>query len=37
MPTTDPAKNLEYVKKSQVKKEETLGTKEYNRINADVD
>ena len=37
MPTTDPAKNLEYVKKSQAKKKETLGIKEYNRINADVE
>ena len=37
MLTTDPAKNLEYVKKSQAKKEETLGIKEYNGINADVE
>ena len=37
MPTTDPAKNLEYVKKSQAKKKETLGIKEYNKINADVE
>ena len=37
MPTTDPAKNLEYVKKSQAKKKETLGIKEYYRINADVE
>ena len=37
MPTTDPAKNLEYVKKSQAKKKETLGIKEYNRINANVE
>ena len=34
MPTTDPAKNVEYVKKSQAKKKETLGTVEYNKINA---
>ena len=33
MPTTDPAKNVEYVKKSQAKKKET-GTVEYNKINA---
>ena len=35
MPTTDKDKNLEYVKKSQAKKREVLGTKEYNKINAD--
>jgi hypothetical protein len=29
MPTTDPAKNLEDVKRSQAKKKETLGEKEY--------
>ncbi len=37
MPTTDPIKNLEYVKKSQAKKKEALGDKEYNRINADIE
>ncbi len=37
MPTTDPAKNVEYVKGSQAKKKETLGEKEYNRINADAE
>jgi hypothetical protein len=35
MPTTDKDKNLEYVKKSQAKKKEVLGAKEYNKINAD--
>ncbi len=35
MPTTDPTKNVEYVKRSQAKKKEILGEKEYNRINAD--
>ena len=34
MPTTDPAKNLEYVKKAQAKKKEALGIVEYNKINA---
>jgi hypothetical protein len=29
MPTTDPIKNLEYVKKSQAKKKDALGVKEY--------
>jgi hypothetical protein len=37
MPTTDPAKNVEYVKRSQPKKKEILGKKEYNRINADAE
>ena len=37
MPTTDPIKNLEYVKKSQMKKKETLGADAYNKINADVE
>ena len=37
MPTTDPAKNVEYVKKSQAKKKETLGTVEYNKINANAE
>ena len=36
MPTTDPKKNLEYVKKSQAKKNEALGVKEYNEINAKI-
>jgi|688.fasta_scaffold886240_1 hypothetical protein len=35
MPTTDPLKNLDYVKKSQMKKKETLGADAYNKINAD--
>ena len=37
MPTTDPIKNLEYVKKSQAKKKEVLGDIEYNKINADIE
>ena len=37
MPTLDPVKNLEYVKKSQAKKKEELGAEAYNRINADVE
>ena len=37
MPTTDPVKNLEYVKKSQMKKKETLGADAYNKINADIE
>jgi hypothetical protein len=37
MPTTDPVKNLEYVKKSQAKKKETLGADAYNKINADIE
>jgi hypothetical protein len=37
MPTLDPVKNLEYVKKSQMKKKETLGADAYNKINADVE
>ena len=37
MPTTDPIKNLEYVKKSQMKKKETLGADVYNKINADIE
>ncbi len=37
MPTTDPEKNLEYVKKQQAKEKETLGIKESNRMNADVE
>ena len=36
MPTTDPLKNLEYVK-SQAKKKDALGVKEYNKINADAE
>ena len=35
MPTRDPVKNLEYVKKSQARKKEALGLIEYNRINAE--
>ena len=37
MPTADPVKNLEYVKKSQAKKRETIGTDEYNKINAEAE
>ncbi len=37
MPTDDPVKNLEYVKKSQTKKKEILGVYAYNKINADVE
>ena len=37
MPTKDPVKNLEYVKKSQARKKEALGLTEYNRINADTE
>ena len=37
MPTIDPVKNLEYVKKSQMKKKETLGADAYNKINADIE
>ena len=37
MPTTDPAKNVEYFKRSQAKKKEVLGETEYNRINADAE
>ncbi len=37
MPTTDPIKNLEYVKKSQAKKKEVLGADAYNKINADIE
>ena len=33
MPTIDPEKNPEYVKKSQMKKKETLGADAYNKIN----
>jgi hypothetical protein len=37
MPTTHPIKNLEYVKKSQMKKQETQGAEAYNKINADAE
>ena len=37
MPTIDPIKNLEYVKKSQAKKREVLGADEYNKINAEAE
>ncbi len=41
MPTLDPVNNLEYVRKSQekkqAKKKEKLGTEAYNKINADVE
>jgi methylmalonyl-CoA mutase N-terminal domain/subunit len=34
MPTRDPVKNLEYVKKSQARKKDVLGVEEYNKMNA---
>ncbi len=37
MPTIDPVKNREYVKKSQAKKKETSGQEVYNKSNADVE
>ena len=37
MPTTDPKKNLEYVKKSQARRKDVLGLTEYNKINADTE
>ena len=37
MPTRDPVKNLEYVKKSQARKKDILGLIEYNKINADTE
>ena len=37
MPTRDPQKNLEYVKKSQARKKDMLGLTEYNKINADTE
>ncbi len=37
MPTIDPVTNLEYVKKSQSKKKETLSAEAYNKIMADVE
>ena len=37
MPTKDPVKHLEYVKKSQARKKEALGLIEYNRINAETE
>ncbi len=37
MPTTDPIQNLEYVKKSQMKKKETLGADAQNKINAAIE
>jgi len=37
MPTKDPQKNLEYVKKSQARKKEALGLTEYNRITAETE
>jgi len=37
MPTKDPVKNVEYVKKSQAKKKEALGLTEYNKINANTE
>ena len=32
MPTTDPAKNVKYVKRSQAKKKDALGAVEYIRL-----
>ena len=37
MPTIDPAKNVEYVMKSQAKRKEKIGVKEYNEINANTE
>ena len=37
MPTIDPAKNVEYVLKSQAKRKEKIGVKEYNEINANTE
>jgi hypothetical protein len=37
MPTKDPKKNLEYVKKSQTRKKDVLGLTEYNKMNADTE
>jgi hypothetical protein len=37
MPTIDPSKNVEYVKRSQAKKKEAVGKDTYNRINADAE
>ncbi len=37
MPTTDPEKNLKYVKKSQATRKTKLGGEEYNRINAEAE
>ncbi len=37
MPTIDPVKNLQYVKKSLAKKKETLGKDACNKINADIE
>ena len=35
MPTTDPAKNLQYVLKSQARKKEAIGVEEFNRIHTE--
>ena len=35
MPTTDPVKNLQYVKKSQERKKEAIGVDEFNRIHTE--
>lgn len=37
MPTKDPQKNLEYVKKSQARKKDMIGLIEYNKINANTE
>ena len=37
MTTIDPSKNLEYVMKSQAKRKEKMGVKEYNEINANTE
>jgi hypothetical protein len=37
MTKTNPIKKLEYVKKLQIKKKETLGAEAYNKINADAE
>ena len=35
MPTKDPVKNLQYVKKSQARKKEAIGVDEFNRIHTE--
>jgi len=34
MPTTDPVKNLRFVKESQARKKELIGVEEFNRIHS---
>ena len=35
MPTTDPVKNLQYVKKSKARKKQAIGVEEFNRIHTE--